>query len=58
MMPAACYLPPAVTNSFDLGYRIHFNISVKIDKNDLESLYSHKDVNLVPLFTAIGFPIE
>lgn len=29
-----------------------------MDKNDLESLYSHKGVNLVPLFTAIGFPIE
>jgi hypothetical protein len=57
-MPAACYLPPAVTNNLERGYRIHFNINVRIDKNDLESLYSHKGVNLVPLFTAIGFPIE
>ena len=42
IIPAACSLPPDVTNNFAPGYKMHLHIKTITDKNDLESLYSDK----------------
>ena len=58
IIPAACSLPPEVTNSLERGYRIQRHIKTRTDKNDfeyLESMVERPEIKIIPKTNMISY---